>query len=507
MVALSELVELIAKKRDGGELTREEIEAFMLGFYQRKVTDYQMSAMLMAIYLQGMTHQETADMTGCFVKSGRTLDKDLATIPGPKVDKHSTGGVGDKVSLVLAPLCASMGIIVPMMSGRGLGHTGGTLDKLESIPGFSSNLTTEEFLKVLREVGVSVIGPTSDVAPLDKEVYALRDVTATVASLPLIISSIMSKKIAEGPDSMVIDVKTGRGAFITDFDTSVELAKGMIAAGENVGKPTICIFTSMEQPLGHAVGNLLEVREAIDCLRGEGPKDVNAVTIACCAQMLVLAGKAQDLAEGHRLAAEQLRSGKAMEPFCRMMGAQDKGNCGAERAVRDFDAWWAENFKPRHTIEVRHKAKTPGVVAGINSLEIGLSCITLGAGRQAVTDELEYCAGVLLSAKMGEEVATNGLLCTIYTDRDDHAHTVERIEAAFNVVPKGSPEAAAIVLPELISHRVTSKGGVEPWATCLAGSKANGAAVTRGNGSIPPEHSDGEAGAAKRRKLEEGLRA
>lgn len=454
-------VELIAKKRDGGVLSREEIDEFFLGFHEGRIADYQMSAMLMAIYLKGMTNQETADLTLAFVKSGRSLDADLAKIPGPKVDKHSTGGVGDKVSLVLAPLCASLGIVVPMMSGRGLGHTGGTLDKLEAMPGFSSSISSDDFLAQLRDVGVAVIGPTEDVAPVDKKVYALRDTTATTESLPLLVSSIMSKKIAEGPEAMVLDVKTGRGAFLKEFEASVALAKAMISAGENAGKPTVCLLTSMDQPLGRAVGNLLELREAVDCLSGGGPEDVLAVVVACCAEMLLLAKKAADREEAAQLATENLQNGKALDCFCRMIGAQDRGSCRtAERNVRGFEEWWASSFKPKHVVEVCYRGSDVGVVTGIDSLEIGLSSVLLGAGRQAITDQIDYAAGVLLDAKIGDEVCAGGLLCRIYTDRDDHGAVVQRIEDAFTVVPKGSEEATA---PVLISHIVTSKRGLEPW--------------------------------------------
>jgi pyrimidine-nucleoside phosphorylase len=287
------VVEVIAKKRDGYALSAHEIDYCIKNYDEGKVPDYQMAALLMAIYQRGMDNEETAHLTLAMTQSGRDLVKEMATIPQRKVDKHSTGGVGDKVSLILAPLIASHGITDPMMSGRGLGHTGGTLDKLEAIPGFTCSLSTEQFVDVLKKVGCAIIAPTADIAPVDKKIYALRDVTATVGSLPLICSSIMSKKIASAPEALVLDVKFGSGAFMPVLEDGIELARSMIAAGENANIDTVAIMTDMDQPLGRKAGNWLEIEETIEVLKGGGPDDLRNVTLAFAGQMMVMGDKAK----------------------------------------------------------------------------------------------------------------------------------------------------------------------------------------------------------------------
>ena len=400
-------VEIINKKREGFELTKHELNWFVKGFHEGDIEHYQASAWLMAVCLKGMTAQETAWFTGAMKSSGMVAD--LSDIPGPKVDKHSTGGVGDKISLVLAPLVASCGLTVPMMSGRGLGHTGGTLDKLESIPGFNVDLSMTEFKDVLRECGVAIIAPSSEMAPADRKMYALRDVTATVRSIPLQTASIMCKKLAENPDSLVLDVKTGRGAFNPELQESIELASSMIAAGESDGKQTTAFVTSMEQPIGRAVGNWFEVRETIETLAGGGPTDLRTLTLVQAGQMLLQGRKASSLSEGIELAACQLDNGQALTKFHEMVAKQ-----GGDVSVVTTDA--LENY-PEATTSRDILASTDGVVDKINAMEIGMVACNLGAGRMRIEDEIDFTAGIMLHKKVGDKVVKGDAICTLYTNR------------------------------------------------------------------------------------------
>ena len=403
----SNAVEIINKKREGFELTKHELNWFVKGFHEGDIEHYQASAWLMAVCLKGMTAQETAWFTGAMKSSGMVAD--LSDIPGPKVDKHSTGGVGDKISLVLAPLVASCGLTVPMMSGRGLGHTGGTLDKLESIPGFNVDLSMTEFKDVLRECGVAIIAPSSEMAPADRKMYALRDVTATVRSIPLQTASIMCKKLAENPDSLVLDVKTGRGAFNPELQESIELASSMIAAGESDGKQTTAFVTSMEQPIGRAVGNWFEVRETIETLAGGGPTDLRTLTLVQAGQMLLQGRKASSLSEGIELAACQLDNGQALTKFHEMVAKQ-----GGDVSVVTTDA--LENY-PEATTSRDILASTDGVVDKINAMEIGMVACNLGAGRMRIEDEIDFTAGIMLHKKVGDKVVKGDAICTLYTNR------------------------------------------------------------------------------------------
>lgn len=401
------VVEIIAKKRAGEEMTEREVGWFVNGFHEGTVEQYQASAWLMAVCLNGMTARETAWFTGAMTHSG--LVADLSDVPGAKVDKHSTGGVGDKISLILAPLVASCGLTVPMMSGRGLGHTGGTLDKLEAIPGFTVGLSMAEFKDALRACGVAIIAPSSEMAPADRKMYALRDVTATVRSIPLQTASIMCKKLAENPDSLVLDVKTGRGAFNPEVSESIELASSMIAAGEADGKPTTAFVTSMEQPIGRAVGNWFEIHETVETLMGHGPADLRALTLVQAGHMILQGGKAGSLAEGVEIAAVQLDNGQALAKFYEMVSQQ-----GGDASVVATDA--LGNY-PKAALSGDLVASTDGVVSKIDAMEIGLVACGLGAGRTRIEDDVDFTAGVWLHKKVGDVVSRGDALCTLYTNR------------------------------------------------------------------------------------------
>ncbi|KAJ1488194.1 pyrimidine-nucleoside phosphorylase [Baffinella frigidus] len=386
-------VELIEKKRDGHALSRDEIRAFVQGFDGGRIPDYQASAWLMAVYIRGMTEAETGHLRQAITESGATFDCSFQT--RPVVDKHSTGGVGDKVSLALAPLAASLGLCVPMMSGRGLGHTGGTLDKLESIPGFRTELSMEEIRKQLSEIGVVIISPIPAICPVDKKLYALRDVTATTSSLPLIVASIMSKKIAEGTDALLLDVKTGNGAFLADWDDSVALARCMVSTGEAAGTRTVALLTDMSQPLGRAVGNWLEMREAIEVLGGQGPPDVVALVEAQCAEMLVLGGLAPDRAAGLAQARENRRNGKGLETLRRLVESQGGDPCYVAGANGDAPA-----SLPPSAFSLPVIATQSGWVSAMDTTQCGKASIALGAGRQQLTDVIDHKAGILLHKRV-----------------------------------------------------------------------------------------------------------
>jgi pyrimidine-nucleoside phosphorylase len=399
-------VDVILKKRGGGVLSREEIRYFVDGATAGTVPDYQTAALLMAVVLRGMTAQETASLTEAMVASGVRLD--LGDVDGVKVDKHSTGGVGDKTSLILAPIAAACGVAVPMMSGRGLGHTGGTLDKLESIPGFRVDLSLAEMKRVLARTRCVMIGQTAEIAPADKRLYALRDVTGTVESIPLISASIMSKKIAEGIDALVLDVKTGSGAFMKTEDDSRRLAESLVAIGNASGVKTEAVITAMDAPLGRAVGNALEVIECVEVLKGGGPADLVDVSIELAARMLVLGKVADDLADADRRAREAIQSGAALERFRQIVEAQS----GDPRVVDDYSRLPRAPY--RHVVE----AARPGYVTRLDAELIGRASNALGAGRDRVEDPVDPAVGISIRAAARAAVrAGDPVLELHYRDR------------------------------------------------------------------------------------------
>ena len=385
-------VDVIAKKRDGGALSREEIDFFISGVTRGTLPDYQASALLMAITLRGMTIEETSWLTDSMVNSGGRVD--LSDIPGVKVGKHSTGGVGDKISIILAPLAAACGVVMPKMSGRGLGHTGGTLDKLESIPGYRVDLGIDEFKSVLRDVGTSIIGQSATLAPADKKLYALRDVTATIGSIPLISASVMSKKLAEGSDIVVLDVKCGDGAFMKKEDDARALAASMVAIGTRAGVRTEAFITDMEQPLGRAIGNSLEVIECIETLKGHGPDDLNTVVKRFASRVLMLAGREQDEQNALCRVEAALSSGKALETFGRMIERQ-----GGNRRVVDEYA-----LLPSVSQREYYRAARDGYVTRMKAEGIGLATHLLGAGRTKVGEPIDHAVGIMIHAKPGARV-------------------------------------------------------------------------------------------------------
>ncbi len=397
---------VIARKRDGAELGREEIRAFVRGATDGSWADYQLSALLMAIYLRGMTQRETQLLTEAMLHSGTVAD--LSNVPARKADKHSTGGVGDKVSLHLAPMVAACGVAVPMISGRGLGHTGGTLDKLESIPGFRVGLSIEEYRKQVAGIGLCLIGQTAELAPADRRLYALRDVTATVECIPLICASILSKKLASGIDVLVLDVKFGRGAFMKDKARARELAVAITTVAKAMGKPTRAVLTSMDEPLGHAVGNALEVSESIGCLKGEGSRDLMEVTFAIGVQMLLLAGAAKDDAGAKAKLAQSISSGAALRKFREMVSAQ-----GGNPAVTDDAALLPKARFIRPLSSVR-----TGFVTDVDPMGVALAALHLGAGRSKAEEAVDPSVGLDRLVKVGDPVKEGGALCRIHANNE-----------------------------------------------------------------------------------------
>lgn len=430
--------DIIYKKREGERLSAKEIRFLIDGYTRGEIPDYQMSAWAMAVFFQGMDAMETAELTLAMAESGDQVD--LSLISGVKVDKHSTGGVGDTTTLVLAPLVSAAGVPVAKMSGRGLGHTGGTIDKLESIPGFKVDLTMEEFIHNVNSIGMAVIGQTGNLTPADKKLYALRDVTATVDSIPLIASSIMSKKIAGGADGIVLDVKTGEGAFMKKLEDSRKLAEAMVEIGREVGRKTIAVITDMNQPLGLAVGNALEVREAITTLKGEGPPDLEELCLTLGANMLLIAGKAKDFTEGYNLLQETLVSGKALEQFGRFISAQ-----GGDPAVIDDTG-----LLPEAKYQIELKSDRSGYINGIKAREVGLLAMSLGAGRATKEEDIDPAVGIVLNKKYGEEVARGETLAVLHLN--DHELVEEarkRLRSSFEIKEK-KPEERPFIY-EIIS--------------------------------------------------------
>jgi pyrimidine-nucleoside phosphorylase len=432
-------VDIIRRKRDGGELSAREIAFLIEGYCRGEVPDYQMSAFAMAVLFRGMTAEETAELTLAMARSGEQLD--LSDIPGIKVDKHSTGGVGDKTTLVVAPLAAAAGVPVAKMSGRGLGHTGGTIDKLESIPGFRTELAPEAFFRQVREIGLAVAGQSGDLAPADKKLYALRDVTATVESIPLIASSVMSKKIASGADAIVLDVKTGGGAFMKTLEDAERLAEAMVAIGRLVGRETAAVISDMDQPLGRAIGNALEVKEAIAALRGEGPEDLTRLCLTLAAHMAVLGGKAASVDEAVPLLEHCLKSGDALEMFGRFVAAP-----GGDPAVVDDPGRLPE--APRR---IAVKAERAGYVRRIDAEKLGLAAMVLGAGRAVKDAPIDHSVGVVLARKLGDRVEAGEALAELHAARegDAEAEALRLAAEAFEI--GGEPPAARPLILSVVT--------------------------------------------------------
>ncbi len=430
------MVDIISKKRDGKALSTEEIQFFIDGYTNGEIPDYQASALAMAIFFQDMNDEERADLTMAMVGSGDTID--LSAIEGIKVDKHSTGGVGDTTTLVLAPLVAAVGVPVAKMSGRGLGHTGGTIDKLESIAGFHIELDKKDFINLVNRDKVAVIGQSGNLTPADKKMYALRDVTGTVNSIPLIASSIMSKKIAAGADAIVLDVKTGAGAFMKTDEDAENLAHAMVRIGNNVGRNTMAVISDMSQPLGEAIGNALEVKEAIDTLKGEGPEDLTELVLVLGSQMVVLAKQAETLEEARAKLIEVIENGAALEKFKTFLANQ-----GGDASIVDHP-----EKLPQAKFQIEVPAKTSGFVSKIIADEIGIAAMILGAGRATKEDEINLAVGLMLRKKVGDSVKAGESLVTIFADQED----VENVKAKIYENIEISDQAVA---PTLIHKVIT----------------------------------------------------
>jgi len=409
------MIDIIEKKRDGHPLTKEEIEFFITGYTNNTIPDYQMSALLMAIFFQNMNDDERANLTLAMVNSGDQID--LSAIEGVKVDKHSTGGVGDTTTLVLGPLVAACGVPVAKMSGRGLGHTGGTIDKLEAIEGFHVELTSEQFVKQVNEIKVAVIGQSGNLTPADKKLYALRDVTATVNSIPLIASSIMSKKIAAGAGAIVLDVKTGDGAFMKTTEDARALAKAMVQIGNNVGRTTMAIISDMSQPLGNAIGNSLEVIEAIDTLKGNGPKDLTELCLTLGSQMVVVGEKADTLEEAREMLLQVIKDGSALEIFKQFI----KWQGGNEKIVDDV------SLLPQAAYTFEVPASKDGYVTFMEADEIGTAAMLLGAGRATKESEIDLAVGIMLNKKVGDSVKKGESLATIHANSENVEEVLNKL--------------------------------------------------------------------------------
>jgi len=433
-------IDVIRKKRDGAELTQQDIEALVSAYTRGDIPDYQISAWLMAVVLRGMSRPETAVLTDAMLRSGEVLD--LSSLSAKKVDKHSTGGVGDKTSLVLAPLAAAAGVVVPMISGRGLGHTGGTLDKLEAIPGFNVNLAVSDFRRVLETCGCAMIGQTAEIAPADRKLYALRDVTGTVESPYLICASIMSKKLAEGIDALVLDVKTGSGAFMKSEKDAAFLAELMVETGERMGKQVVALLTDMDQPLGNMIGNALEVVEVIEVLRGGGPEDLRELCLHLAGWMLHLGGAAKTVAEGKQISAQLISSGKALERFAQMVELQG----GEVHTIDDPH----KLPKARYTMKV--PVESAGYIATMQCEQIGTACVILGGGRERKEDSVDPAVGIVLHKKVDDRVDTGEPLATIhYNDEARAARAKQLIMQSCEIAEKPNSHKRPLI------HRVIGK--------------------------------------------------
>jgi len=430
-------VDIITDKRNGKELNQKQIEFLIYGYVKGEIPDYQVSAWAMAVFFQSMNAKETASLTETMLKSGETID--LSGIQGPFVDKHSTGGVGDKTSLILAPIVSALGIKVPMMSGRALGYTGGTLDKLESISGYRTNLNVDEFRKILKETGFAMMGQTKDIVPADRLLYALRDVTGTVESIPLITASILSKKVAEGAESLVFDVKYGSGAFMKNPQDAEKLARSLVDTGKAMGKQIVAFLTDMNEPLGRKVGNFLEIEESLDCLEGKNSPDLMEVTLVLASEMLVLGGKAKDRIEGKKLCEEVIKNGKAKELFLKNIESQG-GNIKQFLEMR-------ENYRSSHKAEI--KADKNGFISQINAWEIGKAGVLLGVGRDKTQDLVSPVAGIEFHKKSGEIVKKGEVIMTVYGKDDTSLEiAIPQIEKAVTY-SNDPPSTRTLVLKEI----------------------------------------------------------
>ena len=441
--------ELIIRKRDGGRLDNDEIADLIHGYLRGNVADYQMSAFLMAGFLQGFDTDETFALTHAMLHSGVVVD--LSDIGGTKVDKHSTGGVGDKISLVLAPLVAACGVPVPMISGRGLGHTGGTLDKLEAIPGFNVNLSIDEYRRLLGDIGIAMIGQTDEIAPADRSLYALRDVTATVECIPYVASSIMSKKLAEGIDALVLDVKCGRGAFMKTEADARRLAETLVEIGERFEKQTTALLTRMDAPLGYAVGNWPETREAIQCLHGDTIPDVTELTLALAAEMIVLGERAASIEEARQLAADALASGSALDKFVQLVDAQG----GDSTVIHEPESM--PGFSP--AAELIAGESTSGYIDGIDGYMVGRVAVALGAGRLRKEDSVDPLAGIVFDKRLGDSVSPGDRIATLYSSRTDGVdQLLDRLSKAVSVSAE-RPAPHPIVIDRYSERTWTSDAG------------------------------------------------
>lgn len=414
------MIDIIQKKKHGVELTKEEIDFAVLGYTKGEIPDYQMSAFLMSVYFKGMTKNETANMALSFVNSGDKVD--LSKINGIKVDKHSTGGVGDKISLIVIPLVASVGIPVAKMSGRGLGHTGGTIDKLESIEGFKTELSMEKFVENVNRHKMAIVGQSANLTPADKKIYALRDVTGTVDSIPLIASSIMSKKIASGADAIVLDVKVGSGAFMKSIDEAKELAKTMVEIGRSLNRQTVAIVTDMSQPLGHEVGNANEIREAIEVLRGNGDEDETTIALTIASHMVVLGGAFADFEIAYKELKEIIQSGRAISKLKELISIQ-----GGNPAVIDN-----VDLLPQAKYHIEVKSSIKGYVEAIDAECIGVSAMLLGAGRKTKEDKIDYAAGITMVKKVGDKVNIGETICILHTNIKECSEAEKTARTAFS---------------------------------------------------------------------------
>jgi pyrimidine-nucleoside phosphorylase len=435
------IVSLIRKKRDGNALTRDEISYLIDEYTKDEVPDYQMSSFLMASFLNGMNEDEASALTHSMLHSGRVLD--LSNIPGKKVDKHSTGGVGDKLSLILAPIVASYGVPVPMISGRGLGHTGGTLDKMESIPGFTVDMNLERYQQILAKCNMVMAGQTEEVAPADKRLYSLRDVTATVESIPLIAGSIMSKKLAEGIDALVLDVKFGSGAFMKTHEDAQELAETLVAIGEDFGKETIAYLTNMNQPLGYKVGNWLEVEESMEGLQGNGPDDVMEVTHMLAGTMIMLGGKADTVEEGIEMSHKAVQNGQAFDKWLEL--TEEQG--GDTSVLKDFSTYDHAEYSFEFT------AGEAGYISEIDAYSVGMASLELGAGRKKKEDDIDPAAGIELKKKIGDSVKRGDTLAVGYTNNKQLKDpAVDELKNAFSIREESVNKLT------MITHRVDKNG-------------------------------------------------
>ena len=430
-------VDIIMKKRDGGELSREELAFIVEGYVSGTIPEYQVSSWLMATFLRGMSFRETADLTDLMLRSGSVMD--LSGIPGPFVDKHSTGGVGDKVSLILAPIAAACGVKVPMMSGRALGHTGGTLDKLESVPGYTTRLDEARFREFIARDGFAMTGQTDAIVPADKKLYSLRDVTATVESVPLITASILSKKVAEGAEALVFDVKSGPGAFMKTVEDAERLANSLVKTGQAMGKRIVGVITDMTEPLGLKVGNFLEVEESIDCLKGRGPADLMEVTLRLTAWMLVAGGKAPDVAAATAMCRDAIASGRAYELFIRNIKSQG-GN--AERMLSLYGA-----YRSRYRRDLA--APSAGYVQSIDAYKIGLAGVYLGVGRDKTTDPVHPDVGFVFGKKKGDAVAAGDVVAEVYGKDEASLDAAWKLVSGALSVGPTAPADAPLIIKEI----------------------------------------------------------